>query len=145
MSSLACTLDYCGKKRFTSPSIELISEQLSSLNTDDAQFIILHVGEDFIQCYVSETFGEVKLYAVEYKDDSKNILYEAEGTFGFEKTLELFNLFLNQDDSLKRAAPWIDSGIPMTDDNAKNSIKSKLYFLLALLAPVVVYTVIKAL
>jgi hypothetical protein len=96
-------LDYSGKKQQINPSLIFIEELLTKLTNKPDQFLTLKNGKEFIQTILSETKNNEKLFHVEYLDSSKNILLESQSLQTLKQTLNLFKLFLFEDESLGKA------------------------------------------
>jgi len=84
---------------FESPSDQKIEEALQSLN-DDNFFMILSGKEGFIQTSTSE-----QGFIVQYSDEGG--MFEAEEYFTFEKLVDIFIAYINQQD-WKEMATWIE-------------------------------------
>lgn len=85
---------------FKAPNPDKLKELLKSLN-DDNFFLILNNKEGFLQASTSE-----QGYIVQYSTDAG--MFEAEAYFTFEMLTEIFNLYIDNNNSWKDKAKWLE-------------------------------------
>ena len=76
---------------------------------------------------------------MEYFNKGQDILFESKDLQNYDQTINLFNLFLFEDNAIINATNWVDSGIEVKNISKGSSFKHKLIWFVIFFIAIYIY------